>query len=427
MPAANTNAADAGSVFSLLLAAAQTGKRDDKNSDSNDAREEAPSQEMQQQQPAAANSMPAPGAAMVAGLAASQTADQTTATSSISAPPAVTDQDAAPAADAATQTDAAQANAQPSDAQPSVTDEDDSEETDLTAPAQQQTAPADTKRPAPRPAKAQVEAKAATADTPKSDDAAAVPMAFAPVPPSQPASPPKDEDGDDAAPALQATGKSAANTVPNAANGVQSKAQADTDAKPDAVKPADIAAANAAADTPKPAQPVQAPQPALPLAAPQAAAPAHDAPAVTQHVQVSAAHAAPDVPALAVQIAAKSQSGTRQFEIRLDPPELGRVEVRLSIDATGKASAHLSADQPQTLDLLRKDSTSLTQALRDAGLDVSQNGLNFSLRQQQGDNGSGQSRNPSGRALTATARLDSTASSSTAYRAPLDGRLDIRV
>ena len=69
----------------------------------------------------------------------------------------------------------------------------------------------------------------------------------------------------------------------------------------------------------------------------------------------------PDVPALAVEIAARSQSGAKQFDIRLDPPELGRVEVRLSIDATGKAEAHLTADQPETLDLLQKDSRTLTQ------------------------------------------------------------------
>ncbi len=90
-----------------------------------------------------------------------------------------------------------------------------------------------------------------------------------------------------------------------------------------------------------------------------------DAPSVTQNVQISTP--TPNMPALAVEIAAKSQSGAKQFDIRLDPPELGRVEVRLSIDATGKASAHLSADQPQTLDLLQKDAPTLTRALRDAG------------------------------------------------------------
>lgn len=153
------------------------------------------------------------------------------------------------------------------------------------------------------------------------------------------------------------------------------------------------------------------------------------APTVAQTVQVQTAPT-PNMPALAVEIAAKSQSGAKQFDIRLDPPELGRVEVRLSIDATGKASAHLSADQPQTLDLLQKDAPSLTRALRDAGLDVSQNGLNFSLRQQSGDTGAGnnQGRGGNGRSFTlsATASIDATQARA-AYSAPADGRLDIRV
>ncbi len=163
------------------------------------------------------------------------------------------------------------------------------------------------------------------------------------------------------------------------------------------------------------------------IAAPQAA---QQAQAPTQHVQVTA-QAQPNLPALAVEISAKSQTGAKQFDIRLDPPELGRVEVRLSIDATGKASAHLSADQPQTLNLLQKDAPVLARALREAGLDVSQDGLNFSLRQQannqngnDGNNGRfGSARNFT---LSAAAGVDP-AAASFAYRAPADGRVDIRV
>jgi flagellar hook-length control protein FliK len=148
---------------------------------------------------------------------------------------------------------------------------------------------------------------------------------------------------------------------------------------------------------------------------------------VTQHIQVTATPA-PNLPALAVEIAAKSQSGAKQFDIRLDPPELGRVEVRLSIDATGKASAHLSADQPQTLNLLQKDASVLTRALREAGLDVSQDGLNFSLRQQSDNNQSAGNGNRRSRSfsLSATSAIDATAMTA-AYRGPANGRLDIRV
>jgi flagellar hook-length control protein FliK len=143
------------------------------------------------------------------------------------------------------------------------------------------------------------------------------------------------------------------------------------------------------------------------------------------------AEAAPNLPALAVEIAAKSQSGAKQFDIRLDPPELGRVEVRLSIDSTGKASAHLSADQPQTLTLLQKDAPILARALREAGLDVSQDGLNFSLRQQSSgqnnnDGSNGRFGNARSFPLAATASIDPTAAA-IAYRGVVDGRLDIRV
>jgi len=180
----------------------------------------------------------------------------------------------------------------------------------------------------------------------------------------------------------------------------------------------------------KPAlQPVQALDnnslinPNTPVGPANPAAAAH----VTQHIQVTATPA-PNLPALAVEIAAKSQSGSKQFDIRLDPPELGRVEVRLSIDATGKASAHLSADQPQTLHLLQKDAPALTRALREAGLDVSQDGLNFSLRQQSDNNQSAGNSNRRSRSfsLSATTGIDATAMTA-AYRAPANGRLDIRV
>lgn len=149
------------------------------------------------------------------------------------------------------------------------------------------------------------------------------------------------------------------------------------------------------------------------------------------HIAAAGANAAPDTNALAVTIAARSLSGAKQFEIRLDPPELGRVEVRLSIDASGKTQAHMTADQPQTLDLLRKDAPALTQALRDAGLDVSQSGLNFSLRgqdRQAGDrnNGASQGRRTNLAATRAINAAQGTAAISF-NGAAADARVDIHV
>ena len=45
--------------------------------------------------------------------------------------------------------------------------------------------------------------------------------------------------------------------------------------------------------------------------------------------------------ALALQIAATAQSGKSRFEIRLDPAELGRIDVRIDIDRHGQVTSHL--------------------------------------------------------------------------------------
>ena len=85
---------------------------------------------------------------------------------------------------------------------------------------------------------------------------------------------------------------------------------------------------------------------------------------------------------LAVEIAARAQAGRNRFEIRLDPPELGRIDVRLDIDRNGKVTSRLMVEQAETLDVLRRDAHQLERALQDAGLKTSDNGLQFSLRDQ---------------------------------------------
>jgi flagellar hook-length control protein FliK len=86
---------------------------------------------------------------------------------------------------------------------------------------------------------------------------------------------------------------------------------------------------------------------------------------------------------LAVEIAANMQIGRSRFEIRLDPPELGRIDVRLDVDKQGQVTSHLIVEKSATLDLLRRDAQQLERALQDAGLKTSDNGLQFSLRDQQ--------------------------------------------
>jgi flagellar hook-length control protein FliK len=134
--------------------------------------------------------------------------------------------------------------------------------------------------------------------------------------------------------------------------------------------------------------------------------------------------------ALGLTIAAKSADGVKHFDIRLDPPELGRVQVHLSLDDSGKAQASLVVDKPQTLELLQRDAANLTRSLTDAGVSLSNNGLNFSLRGQdrQDDGGGvvkGRSRALSVKAVVSTDAISN--SSPIASLAPDSVRLDIRV
>jgi hypothetical protein len=85
---------------------------------------------------------------------------------------------------------------------------------------------------------------------------------------------------------------------------------------------------------------------------------------------------------LAVEIAARASGGTNRFEIRLDPPELGKIDVRLDIDKHGHVTSRLIVEKAETLDLLRRDAPQLERALQDAGLKTSGDGLQFSLQQQ---------------------------------------------
>jgi flagellar hook-length control protein FliK len=212
-------------------------------------------------------------------------------------------------------------------------------------------------------------------------------------------------------------------------------------AAPAQAQAADVPAAGTNTNfTPAHAQAV-APQPEASAAANAAAAnSAASVPAASvgtpaqtaTQLQVShPAAAAPDINSLAFNIATKSEGGARHFDIRLDPAELGRVDIRLTVDDAGKAQATLSVEKPQTLELLQKDQGHLERALKDAGLDLSQNGLNFSLKGQQQQSSSGGNASSSRSrtlAVRAIAAADAAATNlSLGSAASSDTRLDIRV
>jgi len=137
------------------------------------------------------------------------------------------------------------------------------------------------------------------------------------------------------------------------------------------------------ADSPDPGtQPIGTFQP-QPNTAAIAAAPAG------QFTVTAATNAPVPLSGLAVEIAASATSGKSRFEIRLDPADLGRIDVRIDIDRNGQVTSHLTVEKPETLSMLRQDAPQLQRALDDAGLKTGNGGLQFSLRDQSssGQNG----------------------------------------
>jgi flagellar hook-length control protein FliK len=121
---------------------------------------------------------------------------------------------------------------------------------------------------------------------------------------------------------------------------------------------------------------------------PQVQSSTTSAPLVPLTVTAAAAAAVP-LNGLALQIAVTAQSGRSRFEIRLDPAELGRIDVRIEVDRHGQLSSHLMVEKPETLAMLRQDAPQLQRALDNAGFKTGDNGLQFSLRDQSwsGQNG----------------------------------------
>lgn len=83
-------------------------------------------------------------------------------------------------------------------------------------------------------------------------------------------------------------------------------------------------------------------------------------------------------PSLMMRVHTKDGS-TRAIEIRLDPPGLGPVNVKLETDSEGRLSAVLSTEKSEAFELLKRESGALEAALREAGVDLGKDGVSFSL------------------------------------------------
>jgi flagellar hook-length control protein FliK len=93
--------------------------------------------------------------------------------------------------------------------------------------------------------------------------------------------------------------------------------------------------------------------------------------------------AAPYVPVgeqVALNLKQALAADNNEIRIQLKPASLGTIDVKLNLTQDGRVSAVISADRSDTLNMLKQDSATLQQSLRDAGLNADGNSLSFNLR-----------------------------------------------
>ena len=92
---------------------------------------------------------------------------------------------------------------------------------------------------------------------------------------------------------------------------------------------------------------------------------------------------------VSVRISRALQAGNDRISIRLNPADMGRVEVKMELASDGRMSAVVTADNRETLELLKRDASALQKALEEGGLDLDSGNLAFNLRGEDGQTADG--------------------------------------
>lgn len=111
-----------------------------------------------------------------------------------------------------------------------------------------------------------------------------------------------------------------------------------------------------------------------------------------------------------VQIAKQGANGDT-IKVQLKPVELGSIEVKLEVSKDGNVTGVVTADNKETLAMLKNDARTLEKALSDAGFKTDQGSLTFNLRgegQQQTAQDQNFGRRARRAAIAAAGGLDAT-------------------
>ncbi len=106
----------------------------------------------------------------------------------------------------------------------------------------------------------------------------------------------------------------------------------------------------------------------------------------TLEAPASAVHRPPTVAqTVAQQVIRRFEGQSTSIEVRLDPAELGRVNVKLDVGADARVTAVVAAENPATLSDLMRSARELERALESAGLELASGGLSFDLSGSRND------------------------------------------
>ncbi len=248
------------------------------------------------------------------------------------------------------------------------------------------TGPAHKPLPASRKAATRIEAEA----SPPSDGPAPAPMVTPPPVPAAPptgipvSSPPGSPSGPPATPRAEPPDASVTARPPVSAKGPPIWAPPEPD---DTADPGSTPAESVAAppDDPLPASAATPVHAAAVVPAPHHAAPADFAAPPPDAATPASPTAVRQAPAPGEQLApaliqlAQAEGGTSRLTVRLDPEELGQVEVRIERTQAQAPRVRISAERPATLMLLLNDQPRLERMLDQAGLPSAGRSVSFHL------------------------------------------------
>jgi len=102
---------------------------------------------------------------------------------------------------------------------------------------------------------------------------------------------------------------------------------------------------------------------------------------VTHGRDATQPHAATQI--VAATLSRTAQSGeAKNMTLRLDPPELGRIEIQMHFTKDKSVKTHMIFEKPETMLLMQRDAQTLERAMQQAGMDAGGNELSFELAGQ---------------------------------------------